>query len=204
MSDPGANPSELGVLVADVSGHGVPAALVASMVKIAFAAELERLDDPGLALQGMNRTLWAKFDRAYVTAFLAHFHPSAGRLEYAIAGHPRAIVRRADGRLERLDKGNLPLTFVPGVPYATTEVTIEAGDRIVFFTDGLLEAANPAGEFFGDARLAELVAESATHDPERFVDHLVDEVHHWIGPAASLQDDITLVVVDVTTPGSTS
>lgn len=81
------------VLVADVSGHGVPAALVASMVKIAFAAEAERSSDPGRALEGMNRTLWDKFDRAFVTACLVWLDESGATLRYASAGHPPPLVR---------------------------------------------------------------------------------------------------------------
>jgi phosphoserine phosphatase RsbU/P len=192
-------PSQLGILVADVSGHGVPAALVASMVKIAFAAEIERLDDPGLALQGMNRTLWAKFDRAYVTAFVALLDPVAGRLKYASAGHPPALLRHGDGRVEPLKDGNVALTFFPGVRYATSEVALAPGDRVVLFTDGLLEAANVVGDFFGDARLGKLVADSTHSDPDQFAHHLVHELHSWIGSTTQLQDDVTLVVADLTT-----
>lgn len=189
--------TRLGVLVADVSGHGVPAALVASMVKVALAAEVERLDDPGQALRGMNRTLWGKFERAYVTALLASFDAAGGRLTYARAGHPPALVRRADGVVEPLDRGAMPLAFVPEVPYATAEVRLVRGDRVVLFTDGLLEAMNLRGEFFGDERLRELVAADGSHGADRFADRLLEELRRWIGPGAQLQDDVTLVVVDV-------
>ena len=187
----------LGLIVADVSGHGVPAALVASMVKVAFAAEAERLEEPGLVLQSMNRTLCGKFERAYVTACCGVFKDSGRRLAYSLAGHPAPLLRRADGRLERLEQGGIPLTFDPEAAYPGAELTLEPGDRILFFTDGLLEAPNALDEFFGDARLAQALEAGASLTAEALADRLLGELRSWVGPDASLHDDVTLVVVEV-------
>jgi phosphoserine phosphatase RsbU/P len=190
-------PDGLDLLVADVSGHGVPAALVASMVKVAFAAEADRLEAPGVVLTNMNRTLCGMFEGAYVTACCARVDGADRRVRYASAGHPPALLRRADGRVERLDAGGIALVFEPAAEYSTTDVKLNAGDRLVFFSDGLLEASNARDEFFGDCRLAQFLADTARLAPEPFVERLVVELRAWIGHPAELQDDVTVVVVDI-------
>ncbi len=189
--------NRLGVLVADVTGHGVPAALVASMVKIAFAAEAERLDNPGLVLTNMNRTLCGAFAGAYVTACCGVIDGLNRKLSYSSAGHPAPLLRRSDGRVERLEQGGLLLAFDATAQYATAEVALNAGTRLVFFSDGLVEACNAGDEFFGDARLEQLLVASTAATPERFVDQIVAGLRRWVGPGNHLQDDVTVVVVDV-------
>jgi sigma-B regulation protein RsbU (phosphoserine phosphatase) len=187
----------LGVLVADVTGHGVPAALVASMVKMAFAAQAERLDNPGLVLTNMNRTLCGRFAGAYVTACCGVLDGLNHKLSYSSAGHPAPLLRASDGRVKQLDERGLLLAFDVAAEYVTAEVPLNAGDRVVFFSDGLVEACNAADEFFGDARLEQLLVASPAGTPEQFADQLVAELLRWIGPDAQLQDDVTVVVVDV-------
>jgi sigma-B regulation protein RsbU (phosphoserine phosphatase) len=191
------HPGQLGIIVADVSGHGVPAALVASMVKMAFAGESGRIDQPGQALTNINRTLCDRFEGAYVTACCAFIDPVNLTLTYSSAGHPAPLLRRRGGRVESLREGGLLLAFEPQVRYASAEVALRKGDRIVFFSDGLAEASNVRDEFFGDTRLGEVVASGATSDPAVFVDQMVAEMRRWMGPETALQDDVTLVVVDV-------
>jgi sigma-B regulation protein RsbU (phosphoserine phosphatase) len=189
--------SGLAVIVADVTGHGVPAALVASMVKIAFAAEADNLDTPGVALTNINRTLSGKFAGAYVTACCAFVDARHRRLRYASAGHPGPLRRRSDGAVDALNQHGILLAFDPGAEYATTDVALDAGDRLVFFSDGLVEACNAGDEFFGDARLIQLLADGAALTSEQFVDGIVVDVGRWVGAGRQLQDDVTIVVVDV-------
>ena len=187
----------LGVIVADVTGHGVPAALVASMVKIAFAAEAEWLDRPGLAVTNINRTLCGRFAGAYVTACCGFIDVINGTLRYASAGHPAPLRRRRDGGVDTLDEGGLLLAFDAGAQYTTAEVALNAGDRLVFFSDGLVEACSASDEFFGDARLKQFLADSLAVTPEQFIVQIVADVRRWIGADKQLQDDVTIVVVDV-------
>lgn len=193
-------PDRLGVIVADVTGHGVPAALVASMVKIAFVAEADRLDAPGLALRNINRTLCGRFAGAYVTAFCGVIDTADRRLRYASAGHPAPMLRRRDGRVEQLDQRGLLLAFDPDAQYATADVALDPGDRLLFFSDGVVEACSPGGDYFGEARLEQLLAAGGSVGPGPFVDRIVAEVRRWIGPDTPLQDDVTIVVVDVADP----
>ena len=181
------------VIIADVSGHGVPAALVASMMKVAFAAESERYDEPGDILAGINRALTGKFERAYVTAFCVAIDRARGTLAYAAAGHPPALVRRRDGRVDRLAEGGIILTLVPDALYETTSVPFETGDYVLLFTDGLLEAArHGTEEFFGDNELHRVVGRLSSRN---VVQAVLDAHRGWIGPEAPLADDVTIVSV---------
>jgi phosphoserine phosphatase RsbU/P len=183
------------VIVADVSGHGIPAALVASMVKVAFAAEAERYDRPGDILGGINRALAGKFDRAYVTACCFVLDRARRTLAYAAAGHPPALLRRRDGGIERLEEGGIVLTLMPAATYETADVPFQDGDRLLLFTDGLLEATRGnSDEFFGDAELARVVG---SLPPFADVSEAVLRAHRgWVGSSTPLSDDLTLVVVE--------
>jgi len=183
------------VVVADVSGHGVPAALIASMVKIAVAAEADRYDTPGEILTGINRALTGKFESAYITACCAVFDPQRDVVCYALAGHPPPFLRRADGRIEPLDCGGTVLAFMPSSVYQTSEVSFEVGDRLLVYTDGLTEARRANDEeFFGDAELARVLASIRASDD--LMASVLDAHRRWIGPDAALSDDVSLVVVE--------
>jgi len=186
---------QLGVLVADVSGHGVPAAIVASMVKIALAVQEGEVADPGAVLTRMNRALCGRFELAYVTAVFALIDPAARTLTYASAGHPSPLLRRGDGRLESLDERGLVLGFLPDARYASAVVRdIAVGDRVVFYTDGITEAARVDGEFFGDREFQRLFAGGQVQAAEPFMDTLVEAARRWVG--ADFSDDVTVVLVD--------
>lgn len=186
---------EVVVIVADVSGHGMPAALVASMVKVAFAAEVEREARPGGVLAGINRALSGKFDRAYVTACCVAVRPGPETIAYAAAGHPPAMIRRGSGAVERIDEGGIALTWMPFTSYGTIDVPFGPGDRLLLFTDGLLEASRPGSdEFFGDTELARTVSALG---PSEDASRAVLEAHRrWMGAGTPLADDVTLVVIE--------
>lgn len=187
----------LGLIVADVSGHGVPAALVASMVKMGFAAEAERLDHPGLVLKNINRVLCGKFSGAFVTACCGFIDTVERKLFYASAGHPAPLLRRGDGRVETLEERGLLLAIAADADYASSEIGLNDGDRLVFFSDGLVEARNASDDFFGNARLERLLAAHAALAPAQFIDRVVADLRSWVGSGTCLQDDVTILVVDV-------
>jgi sigma-B regulation protein RsbU (phosphoserine phosphatase) len=183
------------VLVADVSGHGIPAALVASMVKVAVAAAADRHDTPGGILSAINRSLTGKFERAYVTACCIVIDSRQQKVMYAAAGHPPALLRRADGRVELLDKGGVILTLLPSVSYDTEEVSFDPGDRLLVYTDGLTEATRQHGdEFFGDRELARIVSSTPVSDD--LLRTVLDAHRRWIGEGTAVSDDISVVVIE--------
>jgi sigma-B regulation protein RsbU (phosphoserine phosphatase) len=186
---------QVGVLVADVSGHGVPAAIVASMVKIALAVQDGDITDPGLVLTRMNRALCGRFELAYVTATFALIDPAARTLTYAAAGHPSPLLVRAMGRVDSLDERGMVLGFLPDASYASTTVrNLADGDRLVFYTDGITEASRSDGEFFGDRQFREMLTIGRSQPADRFLATLIDRARQWTG--ADFADDVTVIVVD--------
>jgi serine phosphatase RsbU (regulator of sigma subunit) len=173
----------------------VPAALVASMVKIALAVQEADVCDPGAVLTRMNRALCGRFELAYVTAVFALIDPVERTLTYASAGHPSPLLRRADGALETLDERGIVLGFLADAVYTGAVIRDFApGDRVVFYSDGITEAAGRGGEFFGDREFQRLLSAVPARPAQAFVTTLVEAARTWVG--ADFSDDVTIVVVD--------
>jgi sigma-B regulation protein RsbU (phosphoserine phosphatase) len=186
--------SGLGVFVADVSGHGVPAALVASMVKVAFAAQAPHAEDPSRVLAEINRTLCGSLDGAYVTAAYAWVDLRSSRLAYAAAGHPPLLVRGSRG-VELLAENGLMMGVMSDAEYPSTSRALARGDRLVLYTDGAIEAFNPGGEAFELERLIDLL-ETSRDAPDHFADAVLARLAAWRGGRGAT-DDLTLLVLDV-------
>ena len=192
----------LGVLVADVTGHGVPAALIASMLKVAFAGQSAHADDPATVLGGLNQALCGKFEEHFVTAAYVFVDLQRFTLRCAGAGHPPPILFSAEGRgAERqsreIDANGLMLGLFPEAAYSSVEVPLTAGDRVLFYTDGVAEAMNEAREEFGKTRLKKFLSEASCSASE-LVDSLLAESRRWTGggPDRQQDDDITLVLLE--------
>src|SRR5262249_22030547 len=144
----------LGVLVADVSGHGVPAALSASMVKIAIRSQADRVESPAEVLSGLNSVLFGNMQGQFVTAGYLFLNASSRELTYAGAGHPPLLVWRANERkVESIEENGLFLGAFPECQYANIKAGFAPGDRCLMYTDGVIEAPNQAEEEFGLDRL---------------------------------------------------
>jgi sigma-B regulation protein RsbU (phosphoserine phosphatase) len=194
----------VGILIADVSGHGVAAALASSMVKIAVRAQMHHAGEPAAVLQGMNEILLGNMDVQYVTAAYLYLDLAARELRYAAAGHPPMLVwRAAQGRVETVLENGLILGAFPDCCYTTRCLPLGPGDRCLLYTDGISEAPNAAGEEFGAARLLEFFRDNANATPEKFCDALLARVDAWSGrregPGAKEQaDDLTLLLAEFT------
>jgi serine phosphatase RsbU (regulator of sigma subunit) len=127
----------------------------------------------------------------FVTCFYAILDPKSASLSYANAGHDLPYVRRG-GEAEELRARGMPLGLMPGMGYEEKKVTLGGGDRVLFYSDGLVEAHNPEGEMFGFPRLRALVAE---HAEGSVVDFLMDELRSFTGERWEQEDDITLVAL---------
>jgi sigma-B regulation protein RsbU (phosphoserine phosphatase) len=184
----------LGVLVADVSGHGVPAALIASMVKVAIAAQKPQADRPAAVLTGMNETLKGQLGGRYVTAAYLFLDREAGTMRYSAAGHPPLLRWRPDGATHELEENGLPLGLMDVADYRQLEQPLQVGDRFLLYTDGLMDATNAAGEFFGLERVKAAVAASAGLSTESVAELILEKTRGWANGAAA--DDLTLVLVD--------
>jgi len=189
--------NRIGILVADVSGHGMPAALIASMMKIAFAAQSQHAADPVRVLTGLNEALIGKFQGHYVTAAYAVIDTAAQTLCYAGAGHPPLLLRDASGAMSALMENGLFLGAFPGVSYTAVEVPFRQGDWAVMYTDGIPEMMNPSEEQFGEPRLESYIGEHAKPRASDFIEGLLHHVYSWAGRAVEHEadDDVTVVAI---------
>lgn len=181
-----------GLLIADVSGHGVPAALIASMVKMAAISQRGQAAHPGLVLTGMNRALFGNTQGQYVTAAYASLDAQRGELRYAAAGHPAMLLLRG-GEVSEVVENGLLLAAVDAIEYSERTLAMTPGDRIVLYTDGIVEARNAAGNIFGEDALFSAIRMSASMAPREAAQEVVRSVQAW-SPAQ--EDDLTILVCD--------
>jgi sigma-B regulation protein RsbU (phosphoserine phosphatase) len=189
----------VGILVADVTGHGVPAALIASMLKVAFASQAAYADDPVRVLAGLNSALCGKFEEHFVTAAYLFADLEKSLLHYSAAGHPPLMLAsRAAGDVREIEENGLMLGMFPEAAYSSVEIRVRPGDRCLLYTDGLFEAKNAAREEFGKARCKEFLRTQLDIPAPRFADALLDNVAGFSGhnSAGAQEDDITLLVLD--------
>jgi len=181
----------IGILVADVSGHGVPAALIASMVKVAIAGQLQHAHDPSRVLAGLNQVVCAgKLKGQFVTAAYLFVDLEGGILRYAGAGHPPLLWwHSAEKTVDTLTQNGLALGFRAGTAYPSIERKIATGDRFLLYTDGLLEAMNEIKEQFGDARVQE------HFEAGQGLTLLLEKLGRWAGydRGRPAEDDLTVL-----------
>jgi serine phosphatase RsbU (regulator of sigma subunit) len=196
---PAIHPDSIGILVADVAGHGIPAALVASMVKIAVTTQTGLDGEPAKVIAGLNSILCRDARGQYATAVYVYVDETNRIGRYSVAGHPPPLLWRGSTQaLHKLNETGLLLGVRFDEAYTETEFTITPGDRLLLYTDGLLEAENSAGQSYGDFALGEFIEARQGLAAEPFVEQLLREVLDWsseIGQPGQL-DDITLVVID--------
>jgi len=186
----------VGVLVADVSGHGVPAALIAAMLKVAIKSVVPCAHDPREVLSGLNRTLYGQPHDQFVTAAYLFIDAQNHKALYSAAGHPPLLLSRG-GRLERIESNGLVFGVTPETNYPVHDMSISSGDRFLLYTDGVIEPENAKGKAFGDSKLEQVVLDAQMRLPSELVDRLLTEIRSWQPASMAQQDDITLVVIDV-------
>jgi sigma-B regulation protein RsbU (phosphoserine phosphatase) len=150
------------IVIADVSGKGMAASLLAASFDALLMGPIEVGHPPDLLCSKVSRRLFVKTPpERYVTAVIAALDPGTGRLSYTNAGHCPGLLVRADGSVQRLDANGLPLGLFPVVEYDKMEITLGPGDLLFLYTDGITEAANPKGDEFGLDRLQAVVQKYA-------------------------------------------
>jgi hypothetical protein len=205
-----ADSGRIAVILGDVSGKGVPAALLMFLLhgavrSSAVAGEGRTLDG---ACRRLNQLLCSRTAvERFASLFWCYYDPAAGRLHYVNAGHLPPILARGDGagrvNLERLETGGPVLGVIPDARYREGESVFRPGDTLVIFSDGLVEAMNGDGEEFGEARLEELVREHWRRPATEIRDFIQQRVREFIG-RRPLDDDLTLLVVKVAPPAPPS
>ena len=191
----------LGVLVADVSGHGAPSALITSMLRIALAEQLDHAHDPAKVLLGLNQALCGKFDCHFVTAAYAFIDTEKRVLRYGGAGHPPLVLYSgSNGQAQAIEENGLILAQFPDETYTSVQLPFGPGDRVLLYTDGIPECSNPELEEYGTERLLQLLAQHHGPTADAFVDKTIDELFAWSAqPRGQNQhDDITVLAIDFT------
>ncbi|MGD0735895.1 MAG: PP2C family protein-serine/threonine phosphatase [Terracidiphilus sp.] len=183
---------QAGLLIADVSGHGVPAALIASMVKMAATTQRANAAHPAQLLTVMNAALCGNTQGQFVTAAYVYLDAASRKLRYAAAGHPAMLILR-DGVVTEIAENGLMLAMSDLATYSDKTLPIEPGDRLLLYTDGIVEARNAEGKLLGEnALFAELCA-TAKLTPEEAADRIIASAQQW---AAVQDDDLTVLVCD--------
>jgi serine phosphatase RsbU (regulator of sigma subunit) len=187
----------VGILIADVSGHGVSSALITAMLKSTFLHASQDCLSPALVLKRIN----SEFTRVmrtehYITAFYSIIDTVDFLLLYAVAGHPRQLVLRRDGDIEAIGANGFFLGMFDSTVYEERSITLEAGDRLLYYTDGLIECPDNAGKHFGQENLIETVRRHWEEDIETLSKNLIVELIAYMAESR-FPDDITLLISEI-------
>jgi serine phosphatase RsbU (regulator of sigma subunit)/Na+/proline symporter len=191
----------LDLIIADVSGHNIGAALLMAEVRTFIQAEAKNLQQPGKILSTLNEFLHEDLSRAelFITMFYLSFDTDTGRLSFANAGHNPPMVWRSETKsFEWLDTEGLILGVKRDVVFEEKQFQMQPGDSLILYTDGITEAANSAGEMFGEGRLCALIEENHKLSPQQIINNLIKQVRSYSGTHI-LNDDVTLVILKVET-----
>jgi len=182
------------VVLGDVAGKGIGAALLMSSLHAAVHAQASTGAPPDVVLAELNRYLYASTPaEAYATLFYAEIDVATGRMASACAGHNAPMLRSPGAALQRLDTGGIPIGLMPQAPYERQESTLAEGAVLVAYSDGITECSNPEGEEFGEARLAELVAALPHEGAAGARDHVRDAVRRFARGSVA-KDDASILV----------
>jgi phosphoserine phosphatase RsbU/P len=188
----------IGILIADVSGHGLPSALIASMIQVALAGQASHASEPAKVLAGLNSALAGKFTMNFVTAAYVYLDLEKTFLRYAGAGHPPVLrFRDSEGKTAQLLENGIVLGMIDDADYTALEIPLEPGDRHVLYTDGIPEAANASEEQYGFDRIMRYIDAHHAVPANQFADNFVAEIASWSNQSmVGQKDDITLLVFD--------
>jgi len=187
----------LGVLVADVTGHGIPAAMISTMVKIVSSMQTHNAADPAKLFYEMNNTLSGNIDNQFVTAQYVFLDMENMRLICGNGGHPPLlIINRHIKNVQALNPQGRLLGCYPDSTYTSAETLLHKGDRIILYTDGITEVFNHENTMFGEEGLISFTRKNAHLSGDEYIDTLIDELRNF-SHLDSFDDDISVVVIDI-------
>jgi serine phosphatase RsbU (regulator of sigma subunit) len=190
LDEPG---TSFGFTLGDVAGKGPPAALMSALMQGMFASEAQYADGPASAVTHMNRALCRRGLESRFVTLMFGIVTADGALSYCNAGHNPPLVVGRSG-LRRLEEGGPVVGLLEFAPYGQGQITLDAGDTIVVFSDGVSEALDSAGEEFGDARLQEVAEAAMGRSAQTLVDGIIAAVRDFT-KGAPQSDDITVMVI---------
>jgi sigma-B regulation protein RsbU (phosphoserine phosphatase) len=189
------SPNRLGLAVADVSGHGISAALVMTAFRALLRTQARGKLGPANMAKAINRLL-PEFtgDNHFVTVVYAILDEPSGSLTYISCGHPPPLLLHADGEVEKLDQSNTALGIFPNLRYVDSQTRMRMGDILVLYTDGVTELSNPQGEVFGIPRLVQGIRENGQCTAAELIGKTIEAAQAF-GNFHNFLDDLTLVIV---------
>lgn len=185
----------VGVAIADVSGKGVPAALIMATFRAALRTQVRFDHELSHVMQAVNRLLWESIGRAaFVTAVYGVISPESGWFVYSNCGHNPPMLLNRMGEIERLSRGGAALGIFDDAQFEAEAVRLDPGDTLVLFTDGVVELTDDKDQEFGDGRLGQLLRETTSLSAEETIRAVVDQTRAFAGHDA-YPDDFTIVVI---------
>ncbi len=187
----------LDIVIADVSGHNVGAALIMAETRSVLRAYVQRTIPPGELLRFLNEVLYDDLSRSelFISMFYVSYSFQSGVLRYANAGHNRPLLLKRDASgCSDLDAEGLILGVLPVVSFEEKSVQLEPGDLLLLYTDGIIESQNGSGEFFGIERLCRTIQLRRSEEPDTLISALFEELDEFLGDTPP-NDDITLVAL---------
>jgi sigma-B regulation protein RsbU (phosphoserine phosphatase) len=186
---------QIGLVIADVSGKGVPAALLMAFLRASLRAAIHIGYAPHISMAKVNYLLWESIERnQFVTAFYGVLDASNKTLAYTNAGHNPPVLMNADGTSRFIERGGLPLGMFRDTRYYEYYQHIEPGQMLVLYTDGITEATNKAGEEYGRERLADTVREGRHLSARELIDFIHASMLEFT-EGRGANDDITLFII---------
>lgn len=188
---------DTGILIADVTGHGIPAAMVMTMSKMMFGLYASQIDSPRILLSRINNEIRKLIlDNQYITAFYLIYDSENMRIRFTNAGHARPLYyRRSTGKVLALDTDGLFVGIKDDTEYEEKSLSVQEGDRLVLYTDGITEIKNEAREEFGEKRLARYIINNADVTGSQFCDGLLEEIRAFSGGQPP-NDDIAFLNIE--------
>lgn len=190
------DPNCIGFLLADVTGHGIPAALIAAMIKVAMQSVVHCAHDPGAVMRGLNGVLSTQLGPQLVSAAYLWLDTKNRIALYSAAGHPPLLHCR-EGEVQRIESNGLLLGVFADSDYPVCEIAILSGDRFLLYTDGVVEPENARGESFGEFRFEQVVRNNQSRALAELLDQLLSEIRRWQQPSEAQRDDITMIAIDI-------
>jgi hypothetical protein len=189
---------ELRAVIADVSGHDLGAALLMAAARSLMRSELRTDKSPSEMVARLNELLYEDLERAglFLTYFVVCIHPRDRLLRFSGGGHNPPLLLHANGRMEMLDSQGLPAGLTPDARFREDQRSLEPGDLLMLYTDGLTEATSPKGALFGEQRLGEALLRHRQQSADQILQSVEQEIRDFAG-GAELQDDGTAIMIKV-------
>jgi serine phosphatase RsbU (regulator of sigma subunit) len=191
---------KLGVLIGDVSGHGVPAALITMMMKVAFVNNAQEHLTAARAITNINRDLFAIFEKLdqYVTLFYGIIDLDSMEIEWVNAGHNDILILNSQGNITKLESQNTIVGKIHDFDFISTETALKPRDKLILYTDGIVEARNSANQFFTSERFLDLLGSYRSSGSREMAAKILKDVQDFSG-SKRLSDDVSLVIADILT-----